>query len=279
MAKKFLIVIIVALIVACVITVMIGFFIAKQIATKVDNDEPKGINITLPHVNDTVSSPLKITGSVNGDGWTGFEGQVGTVRLLDSNGNQLALGILTATADWVKLPTPFETTLWFDYPTDGTGTLVFKNENASGELSRDKTFTLPVRLIKSSSEKTTVKAYFTYVKLNPIYCGAVYPLEREVKKTETPARAALEELLKGPTAKEKNASWSTAINEGVKIQSLTIENGVAKVDFNDQFQAGVAGSCRVTAIRAQLEQTFLQFPTVKSVVISVNGNTGGILQP
>lgn len=106
--------------------------------------EEKGIKIFSPKENEIISSPLKITGFVNGDGWTGFEGQVGTVRLLDGTGKQLATGILTATTEWTTLPTYFETVLAF---TPGwEGSLVFYNENPSGDPARDKTFMLPVTL-------------------------------------------------------------------------------------------------------------------------------------
>ena len=98
-------------------------------------------------------------------------------------------------------------------------------------------------------------------------------------KTTLVARAALTQLLVGPTNMEKNAGLFTNINSGVTIQSLTIENGVAKVDFNQQLQERVAGSCKVIAIRAQITETLKQFPSVKSVVISIDGKTEDILQP
>jgi len=60
---------------------------------------------------------------------------------------------------------------------------------------------------------------------------------------------------------------------------LTIENGVAKADFDPQLQFQVGGSCRVQAIRAEITQTLKQFPTVNEVFISVNGETELILQP
>ncbi len=66
---------------------------------------------------------------------------------------------------------------------------------------------------------------------------------------------------------------------GVKIQKLTIENNIAKVDFDKQLEFQVGGSCRVSAIRAQITQTIKQFPTVKSVKLSVDGRTGDIFQP
>ena len=93
------------------------------------------------------------------------------------------------------------------------------------------------------------------------------------------ARAALEELLQGPTRQEILEGYFTSINPNVKIQKLTIENTVAKVDFDITLEKNVGGSCRVTAIRNQITQTLLQFNTVKSVVISINGRTEDILQP
>lgn len=240
------------------------------------------IEVFLPVPNQTVVSPLKIIGVVKGNGWAGFEGQVGIVKLFDSSGKELALGILTATTDWMSLPTNFETTLFFDYPGDGTGQLVFYNENASGEPERNKTFTLPVQLQKSSSERIKVKVYLNAVHEadeGNVVCDEVFPLEREIPKTQAVARIALEELLKGPTDSEILAGFATVINNGVKIQSLSIVNGVAKVDFNEALQQGVAGSCKVLAIRAQITETLKQFPTVKDVVISINGKTEGILQP
>ena len=110
-------------------------------------------------------------------------------------------------------------------------------------------------------------------------CNKVFPVDRVIPKTQATARAALEELLKGPTETEKTQGFSTSINSGVKIQKLTIENGVAKVDFGEQLEFQAGGSCRMSAIRAELAETLKQFLTVSSVVISINSRTEDILQP
>lgn len=239
-----------------------------------------GIQIDAPKANEKIASPLTIKGIVNGNGWTGFEGQVGTVRLFDQDGKELALGILTATGDWMQLPTNFETKLFFDYTGENPGKLVFYNENASGEPERNKTFELPVVLTTSSSERSKVKVYFNNGQFDPEYtCSNVFAVEREIPKTPAIARAAVEELLKGPTDLEKNAGFITNINPHVTINSLAIENGVARIDFDSQLENQVAGSCRVLAIRAQITETLKQFLTVREVVISINGKTEDILQP
>ena len=129
-------------------------------------------------------------------------------------------------------------------------------------------------------ELMTVKAFFNNDKLDPEFsCNKVFPVEREVVKTQEIARAALEELLKGVTEEEKESGFFTSINEGVKIQSLIVEEGIAKVEFDEQLEFQVGGSCRVSAIRAQITETLKQFQTVDEVVISIDGRTEDILQP
>ncbi|MEK7124619.1 MAG: Gmad2 immunoglobulin-like domain-containing protein, partial [Patescibacteria group bacterium] len=108
--------------------------------------EKTGLVIFLPKPNDLISSPLKIEGYVNGDGWIGFEAQVGIVKLFDANGKELALGLLTAKdQDWMKVKIDFHSQLNFQKPESTNGLLVFYNENPSGEPERSKTFTLPVK--------------------------------------------------------------------------------------------------------------------------------------
>lgn len=130
-------------------------------------------------------------------------------------------------------------------------------------------------------EKIMIKVFFGNIVNDPEVkdCTVVYPVEREVIKTPAVARAALEELFKGPTKDEINQSFFTSINEGVIIQKLGIASGVAVVDLSKKLEEAVGGSCRTSAIRAQITQTLKQFPTVKDVIISIDGRTEDILQP
>lgn len=137
---------------------------------------------------------------------------------------------------------------------------------------------LPLKI--QLGETSAVKVFFSNNKLDPeISCDKVFPVERIIPKTQTPAEQALKLLLAGPTDKDVENGFSTSINMDVKINSLNIENGIAKADFDDQLENGVGGSCRVAAIRAQIAETLKQFPTVNDAVISVNGRTEDILQP
>jgi hypothetical protein len=92
-----------------------------------------------------ISSPLNVTGTINGNGWIGFEGQAGRVELLDSNDNPLAVSSLSAITEWTQLPVKFRAVLTFLVPQGATsGKLVFYNENPSGMISKDLQFTLPI---------------------------------------------------------------------------------------------------------------------------------------
>jgi spore germination protein GerM len=134
--------------------------------------------------------------------------------------------------------------------------------------------------VLSEPETMTVKVFFNNSLLDPEYsCYKVFPVEREVVKTQGVARVALEQLLQGPSQEEKEQGFYTSLSQGIMIQSLSVVEGVAKVDFNDQLEFQVGGSCLVSAIRAQITQTLKQFSTVKEVIISVNGRVEDILQP
>ncbi len=128
---------------------------------------------------------------------------------------------------------------------------------------------------------TSVKLYFANTVLDPGMsdCGRMYAAERTIEPTDQPERKALELLLKGPTDEEKARGYLTTINSGVEINSFEIVDGVAKVDFDKSIEEAVGGSCRVTAIRAEITETLKQFENVKDVVISVEGRTEDILQP
>ncbi len=131
-----------------------------------------------------------------------------------------------------------------------------------------------------AGETMTVKVFFMNDTLDPeITCQKVFPVTRTVAKTSAVARAALTELLKGPTAAEKAQGYLTVIPAGVRIQKLSVDDGTAYADFDETLERSVGGSCRVSAIRAQLTQTLRQFPTVKNVVLSIDGRTEDILQP
>ena len=126
----------------------------------------------------------------------------------------------------------------------------------------------------------TVKVYFANNTLDPeITCEKVFPITRTIPRTQTVGTAAIVELLKGPTAADQARGYITTLPSGVHLESLTIANGIATASFNEALEYQVGGSCRVSFIRRQITATLEQFPTVRQVIISIDGRTEDILQP
>jgi hypothetical protein len=126
--------------------------------------------------------------------------------------------------------------------------------------------------------KKEVKIFFSLKKSNTD-CSKVQDAVRVVPNLPNIATLAIQELLKGPYLAERYSGFSTNINMGTKLNKLSISKQTAYADFSRELDEKVAGSCRVTAIRAQIESTLKQFSSIKKVVISVNGRTRDILQP
>ncbi|NMC51712.1 DUF333 domain-containing protein [Candidatus Kuenenbacteria bacterium] len=239
-----------------------------------------GIKVITPQKDTTVQSPLTITGEARGT-WF-FEASF-PVKLVDEFDNILATGVATADppagGDWMTEDyVPFKAELSFPLAITDKGYLLLNKDNPSGLPGNDLQLKVPVVLLKGETEK--VKVFFNNNNLDPeISCQKVFPIEREILKTPAVAEAAIKELLKGPSQAEKDNGYFSNIPEGVKIQKLTIEKGVAKVDFDKTLESAAGGSCRVSAVRAEITETLLQFSTVKSVVISIDGRSEDILQP
>jgi hypothetical protein len=107
----------------------------------------------------------------------------------------------------------------------------------------------------------------------------MHELERTIPATAQIARATLMELIAGPTFDEKEEGYYSSINTRAEIQDLSISNGIAYVDFSVELERGVAGSTTVQFIRDQIEKTLLQFQTIDTVIISIDGRVDDILQP
>ena len=230
------------------------------------------IIVTKPLSNSVITSPLAVSG----------QARIGTnsifFRLKDAFNQTIATSSAVTTpgqADWSYYSASFE----FPLPESPIGLLEVytQNSQAGGEQNL---ISLPVNF-KSYSKKI-VKVYFSNINLDPglLDCSKVHPVDREINFDQTLIAGALEQLLAGLTEPDMKNGFITNIpEEGVKVNKLEIKDGTARVDFNQVLQAGVAGSCRVIAIRSQITETLKQFSEVEEVVISIEGKTRDILQP
>lgn len=105
-----------------------------------------------------------------------------------------------------------------------------------------------------------------------------FPVTRYIPKTSQVAKATLEVLLLGLSDAEMDSGYFTEIPIGSKLKSLSIVGGEARPDFTGRIQAG-GGSSSMGVRVEQITKTLLQFPTVKTVKISVEGSSNDIFQP
>jgi hypothetical protein len=108
-----------------------------------------------------------------------------------------------------------------------------------------------------------VSVYFAYrEKVLPAHRSAADPTE--------PAKAAMEALLRGPTAGERSGGLSTSIPAGTKLLGLAISGSRATVDLSSEYQSG--GGSQSMAMRvAQVVFTLTQFPQVRTVSFRLQG--------
>lgn len=112
-------------------------------------------------------------------------------------------------------------------------------------------------------------------KVMVYYCGwgeegisLIVPVTRVVTEGSDLMKKALQELIKGPKA---GTDLFSDINPGVTINSLTVEEGLATVDFSEEFLDFDGGITAEENIVKQATLTLTQFPEVDEVLILVEG--------
>lgn len=225
---------------------------------------------------DAIESPVEIEGEARGIWY--FEGSF-PIIIEDEKGNLLGQGNAYAQGEWMTEDfVPFRGVATYNLGDNEKGFVVLRKNNPSDLEEYDESIKIPVGF--RAQEQIAIKIFFGKhgADSSMAQCEKVYPVERKILKTPAIGRAALEYLLQGPAENEKK-EFFTSINPGVKVNSLEIEDGIAKVDFSKEIEEDAGGSCRVLSIRAQITETLKQFPTVKNVVISVDGRVDDALQP
>jgi len=117
---------------------------------------------------------------------------------------------------------------------------------------------------------------------------------RRVPRTAINGAGVLNELLWGPPP-HNSAGFTTALPSPVEVLSFAgrtaewgprvtlrraaLVDGVAQVDFSPELQAYGDDSLRASLIHAQITRTLLQFPQVRDVRITIEGESDTLLEP
>jgi hypothetical protein len=130
-------------------------------------------------------------------------------------------------------------------------------------------------IFNTSLPTSKVKIFFIALNDNgtsgkQIGCGdSVIGVEKEIPKTTTPLQKVLENLfsIKSQTI-EPQGFYNSLYQSNLQVESLSINNGQAVVKLKGSYQLG--GVCDNPRFKAQIEETILQFPTIKKADIFIN---------
>ncbi len=231
------------------------------------------LHVLAPLTDQEVALPLVVQGEARlGSGMTvrvllrdqdGFALDEETLDLPEAQSGQLI-----AFSASLSYPRPFGT----------GGALVVSLVSPKGE--RAESATVPVLFLPAAAVE--IKAFFGNTERDPgtQYCDVSYPVARRVSIAEDEVAAALRALIAGPNDQERAQKFFTSLPQGLAVTSFRMKDGTATITFNRALRDGIAGSCRVAAIRSQIERTLKQFAAVQEVVIRIEGvSDEEVLQP
>lgn len=126
-----------------------------------------------------------------------------------------------------------------------------------------------------TAETMEVKVYFSAG--DGTDCSAVRAVTRTIPRTQGVAKAALQELFKGPTEEEKKSGLSSFFSDDTKdiLDRVNVKDGAAYVDLDGsvtQKLSNATTSCGSQAFTASVEKTLTQFRTVKKVFFAIEGS-------
>ncbi|OJV92943.1 MAG: hypothetical protein BGO39_03225 [Chloroflexi bacterium 54-19] len=239
-------------------------------------------SIEIPAANALVTVPVHILARV------GEPGEQVTARLTWQDGTRLNFpitvlrgedgkGLVIGNMGWGAHPQP---------PTPPTQPASLEIYNHNNVLLAQQ----PVVVLNQNEPSAQSINLYWVVQRDAV---TVTPLATTILRTEAVATAALNELLWGPLT-TTNFGYYTALptpqevlaypgrqsdwGPRVTLNSLEIVNGVATADFSKEMKAYGGGSTRVYLITRQITLTLQQFPGIKQVQISIEGDLNA-LQP
>jgi hypothetical protein len=241
------------------------------------------IIVENPKAGEEISSPLFISGKARGF-WF-FEASF-PIELVDENNNLVSSTIAEAKDEWMTEEfVLFEAVLNFSNPKTDKGFLIFKKDNPSGMKEYDDEFRVPV--IFSKKQLREISLYYYNPNLDKdengnILCSkkGIVEIKRKIPISKTPIKDTIELLLKGKqnlTKKDiENGTTTEFPLEGFYLLDINLKpDGTLILNFKDDLNKSLGGSCRVNILRYQIEKTAFQFPEVKKVIFYPEG----ILEP
>lgn len=249
-----------------------SWWVLGSIADRVRLDTPTGL--------DVISSPVRLRGRSSA-----FEGNV-TVEVRE-DGNRFPLGTGYVTGGAGPALEPFDGTVTFSEPTAAAAgaVLLFERSAADGRVHAATVIrvyfavtggTEPAPACPTGSRPTPPPGQMVVTVFFTCNADTVVPAYRLAPASTGVLRAALDQLLAGPTPAERTAglgSWFSSDTAGM-VASVSVSNGKAVVNFRDlrAIIPNASTSAGSQLLLAQLDATVFQFSTVRSVEYRIDGS-------
>jgi germination protein M len=138
----------------------------------------------------------------------------------------------------------------------GPAATVAPGESTTSSENQATTTTTP-------GETIQLNVYFTWNE-------KVATAHRQVPYTKEVAKAAMEELLKGPNAQEKEVGMFSTVPANTLFLGIAVKDKVATVDLSKEYESG-GGTLSMSLRLAQVVYTLTQFPTIEAVQFKLDG--------
>ncbi len=248
---------------------------AGSAQTFVSTDGVDTVAVPVREIGVALPNPFFFSGTT-----TAFE-NMASWKLTQTDGTVIGQGVFYVYSPDVGIPGPYQVTGFYDrIPTSASGTLLVYEASAK-DGTPIHVVAIPVMLaMPEKVNAPTVTAYFVNTKKDPnlLHCETVYPVTYPVARVDDADAVAMHALVVGPTADQQTAGYASELPEHVNDPVLTVSATGTVADF-DYSLSSVAGSCRVTAIRAQITKTLQRGDPSRNIEIRVNGSAAEALQP
>ncbi len=140
-----------------------------------------------------------------------------------------------------------------------------QEQSGAGRETQTQTQTVPKDDVK------TQKAQLFFINIDADGRVVRRDVPRTLPWSDSPMTNALNALFSGPTPEEAEKGLMSLIPPGSKLISATVQNKVAVLNLNDEFQFNQYGIQGYLGQLMQVVYTATAFPTVESVQIMIEG--------
>ena len=124
--------------------------------------------------------------------------------------------------------------------------------------------------VESPAENVSLRLFF--IEVNTDGTRNIKEVTRLMKKTSTPLTDSINALIDGPTpSEEKSYNCRTMVSPGTRLLSASVKNGIATLNFSEEFEFNNYGIEGVMWELDQIVYTATAFPSVEKVQFIIEG--------